>query len=165
MERLYYNKRSKKSLKRALIERMYNLELVEQRTEKGSWKAIMKHLEELVEHAIEGVKDRGEGNYGCDLHNYIFNEDYYIIGTALAKEWIEKNGGVFEAIEAIKQYEQFHFGDCSTDFSSPENVVNMFVYIKGEEILSESSTLSDKWNNTLDEKDVENIVEELQELL
>jgi len=108
----------------------------------------MKHLEELVDHAIEGVNDRGEGNYGCDLHNYIFNEDYYIIGTALAKEWLQENGGVFNAIEEI----------------NAEKVVNMFVYIKGEEILSESSTLSDKWNARLEKEDVENIIEELEDL-
>jgi len=125
----------------------------------------MKHLEELVEHAIEGVKDRGEGNYGADLHHYIFNEDYYIIGTYLAKEWLEENVGVFEAVGEVKEYEKFNFGECNTDLSDPEKVVNMFVYIKGEEILNESSTLSDKWNNTLDEKDVENIVEELQDLI
>jgi hypothetical protein len=125
----------------------------------------MKHLEELVEHAIEGVKDKGEGSYGCDLHHCIFNENYYIIGTTLAKEWIEKNGGVFNAVEVIKQYEQFHFGDCSTDFSSPENVVNMFVYIKGEEILSESSTLSDNWNTTLNKEDLEQVIDELEDLL
>lgn len=125
----------------------------------------MKHIRELVDHAIEGVNDRGEGSYGCDLHHYIFNEDYYIIGTALAKKWLEENGGVFDAIEEIKQYEQSNFGDCSTDFSDPEMVVNMFVYIKGEEILSESSTLSDKWNTRLEKEDVENIIEELEQLI
>jgi len=125
----------------------------------------MKHLEELVEHAIEGVQDRGEDNYGCDLHHYIFNEDYYIIGTSLAKEWLEENVGVFEAVGEVKEYESSNFGECNTDLSDPEKVVNMFVYIKGEEILNESSTLSDKWNNLLEKEDVENIVEELQELL
>ena len=125
----------------------------------------MKHLEELVEHAIEGIKDRGEGMYACDLHHSLFNEDYYIIGTALAKEWLKENVGVFDAIEEIKQYEQSNFGDCSTDFSDAEKVVNMFVYIKGEEILSESSTLSDKWNTRLEKEDVENIIEELEQLI
>jgi len=125
----------------------------------------MKHIRELVEYAIDGVNDRGEENYGCDLHNYIFNEDYYIVGTALAKEWLEKNVGVFNAIEEIKQYEQSNFGDCSTDFSDAEKVVNMFVYIKGEEILERSSTLNDKWNTRLEKEDVENIIEELEQLI
>ena len=125
----------------------------------------MKHLEELVEHAIEGVKDRGEGNYGCDLHHYIFNEDYYIIGTYRAEQWLEENVGVFKAVNEVKEYEKDNFGECNTDLSDPERVVNMFVYIKGEEILSESSTLSDKWNNSLEEEDVENIIEELQDLI
>jgi len=125
----------------------------------------MKHIRELVEYAIDGVNDRGEENYGCDLHHYIFNEDYYIIGTALAKEWLEKNVGVFNAIEEIKQYEQSNFGDCSTDFSDAEKVVNMYVYIKGEEILERSSTLNDKWNTRLEKEDVENIIEELEQLI
>jgi len=46
--KLYYNKRSKKSLKRALIERMYNLELAEQRTEKGSWKEEIQDLKDML---------------------------------------------------------------------------------------------------------------------
>jgi len=125
----------------------------------------MKHLEELVEHAIEGVKDRGEGNYGCDLHHYIFNEDYYIIGTSLAKEWLEENVGTFKAINEVKEYETDNFGECNTDLSDPEKVVNMFVYIKGEEILSESSTLSDNWNTTLNKEDLEQVIDELEDLL
>jgi hypothetical protein len=125
----------------------------------------MKHIRELVEYAIDGVNYRGEESYGCDLHNYIFNEDYYIVGTARAKEWLEKNVGVFDAIEEIKQYEQSNFGDCSTDFSDAEKVVNMFVYIKGEEILERSSTLNDKWNTRLEKEDVENIIEELEQLI
>ena len=38
----------------------------------------MNHLEELVQHAIDGLKDRGEGVYGCDLHSILFNEDCFI---------------------------------------------------------------------------------------
>ena len=44
---------------------------------------------------------------------------------------------VNDAIEHIREYEQFHFGEVNTDFSSPEAVVNMYTYIIGEEIVQE----------------------------
>ena len=70
-----------------------------------------------------------------DLHNEIFNTDYYIIGRQQAAEWL--SGNVFEIIEFITEYELDNFGEVSTDLSEPEKVVNMYVYIIGEEIVSE----------------------------
>ena len=37
----------------------------------------------------------------------------------------------------IQGYENLHFGEVNTDFSEPENVVNMYVYIVGEEIAND----------------------------
>jgi hypothetical protein len=68
-----------------------------------------------------------------DLHHHCFNTDYYIIGTYQAEQWLGSN--VFEVIEIIKEYENDHFGEVSTDFSDPEKVVNMYVYIVGETIV------------------------------
>jgi len=70
-----------------------------------------------------------------DLHHDIFNTDYYIIGTYEAKEWLGSQ--VFNIIEIIKEYEQFNFGEIHTDFSDPEKIVNMYVYIIGEEIVQD----------------------------
>ena len=70
-----------------------------------------------------------------ELHNEIFNTDYYIIGTFEAKKWLSDQ--VFDIIEYIKEYEEDNFGEASTDCSNPEKVVNMFVYIRGEELLEE----------------------------
>ena len=70
-----------------------------------------------------------------DLHHDIFNTDYYIIGTYEAKEWLGNQ--VFNIIEIIKEYEEFNFGSVSTDFSDPEKIVNMYVYIIGEEIVQD----------------------------
>ena len=39
-------------------------------------------------------------------------------------------------IEFIKKYENDNFGEVNTDFSDAEKVVNMYVYIIGEEIVS-----------------------------
>ena len=70
-----------------------------------------------------------------DLHHHAFNEDYYIIGTYQAKQWL--GDMAFDVIEHIREYEEFNFGEVNTDFSSPEKVVNMYAYIIGEEIVQE----------------------------
>jgi hypothetical protein len=70
-----------------------------------------------------------------DLHHYAFNEDYYIIGTYQAKQWL--GNMAFEVINFIKEWEQVNFGEVLTDFSDPEKVVNMYTYIIGSEIVSE----------------------------
>ena len=69
-----------------------------------------------------------------DLHHECFNTDYYIIGTFKAKEWLGDD--VFEIINFIKDYEQFNFDQVTTDFSNAEAIVNMYVYIIGEEIVN-----------------------------
>ena len=71
-----------------------------------------------------------------DLHHEIFNTDYYIIGRYQAKEWLGSDA--FDCIYDIQEYENFHFGRVTTDLSEPERVVNMYVYIVGEEILEDA---------------------------
>jgi len=70
-----------------------------------------------------------------DLHHEIFNTGYYIVGRHEAKEWL--GDMAFDVIDFIKQYEQFNFGEVYTDLSDPEKVVNMYVYIIGEEIVAD----------------------------
>lgn len=78
-----------------------------------------------------------------DLHHYAFNEDYYIIGNYEAKKWLSDE--VFNIIDIIKEYENMHFGEVNTDFSQPEKVVNMYVYIVGE-------TITYNYINSLEDK-------------
>ena len=85
--------------------------------------------------------DVGLDQHISDLHHYLLNEDYFIIGYWRAEQWLKKdNGSIFEAIETIREYEQSNFGQVSTDLSSSENVANMLAYILGEEILYENDT-------------------------
>ena len=67
-----------------------------------------------------------------ELHHEIFNTDYYIIGTHKAIQWLSDKA--FEVIQFIKTYEEDNFGVCNTNLADPEKVVNMYVYILGEEI-------------------------------
>ncbi len=70
-----------------------------------------------------------------DIHHHAFNTDYYIIGTYRAKQWCGDD--VFNIIATIRDYEESNFGEVTTDFSDPEKVVNMYVYIVGEEVVQE----------------------------
>jgi hypothetical protein len=68
-----------------------------------------------------------------ELHNEIFNTDYYLIGYYNCEQWLK--GHAFECIGIIKEYEQDNFGEVYTDLSNVEKVVNMYVYIVGEHLL------------------------------
>jgi|TARA_R110000765_G_scaffold272788_1_gene371435 hypothetical protein len=97
--------------------------------------------DDIKEYFDDWLKERYESNEDWinenldDLHHYAFNEDYYIIGRYQAKEWLSDE--VFNVINIIKEYENMHFGEVNTDFSEPESVVNMYVYIVGEYIVND----------------------------
>ena len=115
--------------------------------------------EYITDRLGEGV---GESQHASDLHHYLLNEDYFIIGTYKAKQFLD--GETFNAIEKVKTYEQDNFGEVSTDLSEPEKVVNMFAYIVGEEILRESETLQDAWDRKLEKADLDAIAKEIGEV-
>ena len=92
------------------------------------------------------IIDQLESDVGLDqnineLHHYLLNQDYFIIGYYKAEQWLKKDdGSIFEAIEKIREYEDSLFGRVTTDLSSSENVANMLAYILGEEILYNNDT-------------------------
>jgi len=109
--------------------------------------------------------DVGLDQHICDLHHYLLNEDYFIIGYYKAEEWLKKDS-IFNAIETIKEYEESNFGKVSTDLSNSENVANMLAYILGEEILYNNNTyqLFTRFNNEyLDEDKRDLLVSSLKE--
>ena len=101
-------------------------------TTQYKYEEIKSHFNDFIND--ENNKDIIKNNLD-DLHHEIFNTDYYIIGRYEAKKWLGDQ--VFNIIEIIKEYEQFNFGEINTDFSEPEKVVNMYVYIIGEEIVAD----------------------------
>ena len=120
--------------------------------------------QDVASYMISQLEDQvGLDNDVSDLHHYLLNEDYFIIGTYKAKQWLGSE--VFDVIETIREYEQSNFGQVSTDFSDPEKVANMIAYILGEEILSESDIYQqiqfDK--DILEEDDISNLIEDLKE--
>ena len=96
---------------------------------------IQEHFEEwLQEQIIHQGGDWVMDNLD-DLHHECFNTDYYIIGTQYAIEWMGDQA--FSIIKFIKEYEEDNFGECCTPLDDPERVVNMYVYIIGEEIVDD----------------------------
>ncbi len=121
--------------------------------------------EQAREEIIEALQD-GYTGYYCDLHNEVFNTDYYIIGTYQAKEAL-KEYDVFEAIEKVQTYEKDNFGEVYTDLSDPEKLINMLYYIIGEEVLYEMmdgiEAWDDNWNNIATDEANAAILAELDE--
>ena len=120
--------------------------------------------QDVASYMISQLEDQvGLDNDVSDLHHYLLNEDYFIIGTYKAEQWLGSE--VFDVIETIREYEQSNFGQVSTDFSDPEKVANMIAYILGEEILSDSDVYQQlqKDGDTLDEIDLDNLAEDLKE--
>ena len=103
--------------------------------------------EEIKEYAIETLKenikyDKEYLNKDIyDIHHDLFNQDYYLIGYYECRKWLKDE--VFNVIECIKEYEEFNFGEVTTDFSNSERVVNMYVYIIGEKLLYEDNIINE----------------------
>ena len=89
--------------------------------------------------------------------NNVFNN----LVASLSEEFKKHELDVFEMIDKVVQYEKLHFGEVMSDMSSPEKVVNMFVYIEGEEILQESEHLQEIWNDECNTEDYDKIIKEL----
>tara|TARA_R110000824_G_scaffold182929_1_gene363930 strand:- start:313 stop:648 length:336 start_codon:yes stop_codon:yes gene_type:complete len=96
---------------------------------------------ELLEYMKTGIEEmRSYKELSSDIsevHHKLFNEDYYIIGYYQAEQWmLQHNITAFKGIEYVHDYESFHFGE-KRDYTDAEALVNMIVYIKGEELLYE----------------------------
>lgn len=121
--------------------------------------------EDARERIVECLKD-GYDRYYCDLHNEIFNTSYYIIGTEQAKKVLEEYG-IFDAIGKVQTYEQEYYGRIYTDFSNPEELVNMLFTVIGKEVLHEMvggvRVWYENWDNLADEETNAKILEELGE--
>ena len=96
--------------------------------------------QDVKDYLIQQLQDDvGLDNDINDLHHYLINEDYFLIGYYNCRKWLEKES-VFEAIEKIKEYEESNFGEVSTDFSDEEKTANMLAYVLADEILNENNT-------------------------
>lgn len=118
---------------------------------------------EALEDILETLK--GYSGYIEDLHNEVFNTDYYIIGYYKAEEALKNSDyGIFGAIDKIQEYEKNQFGEVNTDLSSSEAVANMLYYIIGEETLLEVPSLY-SYSGYLDEEEKAELIQEIEEMI
>ena len=124
-----------------------------------------KTKKELVSTIIDAINDNRLNDKPVnEMHHEVFNTDYFIIGHYEAEQWLIKNGGVFHAVETIKEYEQNNFGEVNTDLSQAEKVCNMYVYILGEEIINELETIRNNWDEDFTPELLAELKEELEKI-
>ena len=96
--------------------------------------SVKNELKSLILDAInDGLINDNNIN---ELHQIVFNEDYFIIGYYQASQWLRDHDICpFNAINTVKEYEVNNFGEFTTRINS-ESIVNMLAYIYGEEVIS-----------------------------
>ena len=94
--------------------------------------SIKTELKQYIEDNIKDIDCHDE-----DLHHELFNADYYIIGYYQAEQWLKEHDvSVFGGIEFVQDYERENFGDDAVQtYDNAEKLVNMIVYIIGEELI------------------------------
>ena len=80
--------------------------------------------EEVISHAVDQLESGvGLDIDGAELHNALFNEDYFIIGHYQAQQFLGDQA--FRAIEYVQDYEKDNFGETNTEVTD-EKIANMF---------------------------------------
>ena len=120
--------------------------------------------QDIIDHALAGLLQNPEGVYGCDLHNELFNMDYFVIGYYNAEKFLTEWGGSWKAIHKVRSYEESMFCKVNTDLSNCEEVANMIAYIEGELLLFECPTMKKCWDSRLTEEDINNIIDEIKSI-
>lgn len=120
--------------------------------------------DKILERAGELFNDRladAVGQYGCDLHSYLFNKDYAFIWNNEAEEAVN-SVNTWSAIRLVKKYEEDNFGECNTEIE-PCKVANMLTYIYGEFLLNQVEYLhGEVWDRELTTEDIEIIAKQLE---
>lgn len=112
---------------------------------------------EMLDERLDGAV----GEYGSDLHDYVFNEIFAFDNDKLAEVAVD-SVGVWSAIRLVKKYEQDRFGESSTPIE-PYRVGNMVVYIYGDYLLNLSEHLQNTWDDKLTADDLDKIRKEIIE--
>lgn len=118
---------------------------------------IFERACELLDERLDGAV----GEYGCDLHGYVFNEIFAFDNDEQA-EFAVDSVGVWSAIRLVRKYEQDRFGESSTPID-PYRIGNMVVYIYGDFMLNLSEHLQNRWDDELTAEDLDKIRKEIIE--
>jgi hypothetical protein len=117
-----------------------------------------KYVKQDIQDQLEDPQNL-EDTRGSELHCETCNTVLMFNSTKDAENFLGSD--TFEAMKKIKEYEEWNFGECTTDLFDAKKVANMLAYILGQEILQESETLQDKWDECLTIEDLEKISKEI----
>jgi hypothetical protein len=104
--------------------------------------------------------------YYCDLHNKVFNENWYTCMTDKAKAALNEYD-VFKAIELVRDYEEDNFGRVTTDLANPVELLSMVWYIIGDEVICDMNAIEvfdSNWDNRADEETNKIILDAMKEM-
>lgn len=104
------------------------------------------------------------GKYGCDLHSYLFNEEYAFIFDNEAEEAVNSVNN-WSAIRLVRKYELDNFGELITEIE-PCKIANMLVYIYGEFLLNQVEYLhGEVWDRELTSEDLKIVADQMEQWL
>jgi hypothetical protein len=95
---------------------------------------LLSYLKDLVNDGVLTDDNRDEWHYEA------FNADYYIVGYYNAEQWLKRHDiSAFEAIADCIEFDRDMFGEVhlKPEDINPEKIVNLYTYIKGEELLND----------------------------
>ena len=117
-----------------------------------------RKIRNLIKDEIKDMIMDYENVYGCELAYEMYNNDYYIIGTYKAKEFLKEYFD--DMTECLEQHEE-EFGETYPDITNPEKLATLLALFVAQDVLYESKTLDKCWNDRLEESDLKSIAEEL----
>ena len=101
-------------------------------------KTIKTELQEYIIEELQSINTNEMISRGQDiheLHQELFNTNYYLIGYYKCEQWLKHHEvNIFDGISFVQEWEKDNFGECK-QYTNAEELVNMIVYIIGEEIL------------------------------
>jgi len=83
----------------------------------------MKYKEEVIkDYLLEYLKDNELTINDEDIHDIVFNQDYFIIGYYNAEQWLideQGNNKTFEVLSYVMEEEKDNFGLIETVYDYP----------------------------------------------
>ena len=117
------------------------------------------HIFERVCEMLDERLDGAVGEYGGELHNYVFNEVFAFDNDKQAEVAVD-SVGVWSALRLVRKYELDAYGESNTPIE-PYRIGNMVVYIYGYFMLNLSEHLQNRWDDELTAEDLDKIRKEI----
>lgn len=117
------------------------------------------HIFERACEMLDERLDGAGGEYGGDLHDYVFNDEAAFEYTNLAENAVD-SVGVWSAIRLVHAYETGIYDKFFTEIDAVP-VANMLVYIYGDFMLNLSEHLQNRWDDELTAEDLDKIRKEI----